>query len=151
VVQFGGADDRFTTLLHPSGFDKITTVEQFGDIDQTTKVRGFQGAGNSGQVIVRKLAGVEPGGTFLVFNNIVQNPSFENNLSRWATGISGPHTANVVDQFPPARGFDNGNPADLEVPDGERMLHIIKAGEDGYMAVAQLVQGSETDTSFLRF
>ena len=26
VVQFGGADERFTTLLHPSGFDQITTV-----------------------------------------------------------------------------------------------------------------------------
>jgi hypothetical protein len=148
VIQFGGADDQTTKMNEIGGFSLIEVMDQHGGIDQTEKVGGFQGAGNSGQIIVRKLA-VEPGGTFLVYDNIVQNPSFENNLSRWATGISGPHTANVVDQFPPARGFDNGNPADLEVPDGSRMLHIIKAGEDGYMAVAQLVQGSETDTSFL--
>ena len=149
VIQFGGADDQTTKMIQSGGIDQTTTVGQFEGFDQTTKVRGFQGAGNSGNVIVRKLAGVDPGGIFLVYSNIIQNPSFENNSSRWSLSQDGAHTADVVDQFPPARGFDSGNPADLEVPDGRRMLHMIKAGEDGFLSISQFVS-EISDTTLLR-
>ena len=46
VIQFGGADDQTTKMSQVGGFDQTTTVVLHGDIDQTTKVRGFQGAGN---------------------------------------------------------------------------------------------------------
>ena len=148
VIQFGGADDQTTKMTQIGGFDQTTTVNQFQGFDQTTKVRGFQGAGNSGNIIVAKLAGVDPGGSFLVFNNIIQNPSFENGATRWGVIKSGDHSATVVNSFPRERGFDNGNPADLDVPDGERMLHMIKAGEAGYMTLSQTVE-EKSHTSLL--
>lgn len=148
-IQAGGADAQITKIIQPGGFSQLTTVGQFGGFSETEKVLSFHGAGNSGFVIVAKLDGVDSGGSFFVYNNIVQNPSFENNGSRWGFLSSGGHTVNVVEQYPQGRGFDDGNPADLNVPDGTRMLHMIKAGETGYCALIQDVS-EISDTTKLR-
>jgi hypothetical protein len=136
-VQAGRATPKSTKLLGIGGFDKTTKMVTSGDTSKSEKIGGFQGAGGSGNIIVSKLPGVDPGGSFLVYSNVIQNPSFETGSSRWAQSGTSQHSVNIVSRYPLGRGFDNGNPDNLEVPDGERMLHMIKAGETGTLAVIQ--------------
>lgn len=135
-VQAGGVAGESTRMVQIGGFTKGTTVDQFQGFDQTEKIRGFQGAGNSGNIIVAKLDG-SADDEGLVYSNVIQNPSFEGGISRWYQAGTSQHGAAVVSQFPQGRGFDNGNAAALDVPQGQRMLHMIKAGETGSLAIVQ--------------
>lgn len=145
-IQAGGVSGDSTRMLQVGGFAKGTTIDLFEGFDQTEKIGGFQGAGNSGNVIVAKLEGsADYAG--LVYSNIIQNPSFEEGTSRWYSVGTSQHGAAVVSQYPVGRGFDDGNPADLDVPQGTRMLHMIKAGETGSFSLVQDV--FETSTTAL--
>lgn len=150
-IQTGGP-----TVLNPishlvADFTVAVDGVQFGDLTHNGSISAFQGPGNSGHVTVAKLAGSETQSVPLTYSNIIQNNSFESGFGRWeiSSTAGGAHTAAIVTQFPPARGFDGGDPDDLQVPHGNRMLHIIKAGEAGYMSVFQTID-EISDTSLLR-
>jgi len=129
-----------------TGFTVENDGLQSGDINTTAEpFHAFQGAGNKGDIIVAKLEGSENQLVPLVYSNVVQNPSFESGSSRWtlhvdATVSGQRHGVNVVSEFPKGVGFDNGDPADLAVPNGERMLHMFKDGETGTLALSQTIE-----------
>ena len=133
------------------GFNVVSKVFSFTGTELASPVSAFQGAGGYGHIIVAKLEGSESQSVPVVYGNVVQNPSFEAGFSRWGVdtaSVSGTHTAAVVSQFPIDRGFDSGNPSALDVPHGQRMLHIIKAGETGYMSVFQVIDETSDSDSF---
>jgi hypothetical protein len=135
-VQAADAASSSTTMSQTGGFFIITTIIQAGGFDKSEKVLAYQGAGNSNMIIVAKLTG-SASQDALVYSDILQNGSFENGTSRWQFIGDSQHSASVVSRYPSGRGFDDGNPDNLDVPHGTRMLHMIKAGETG---VGSLVQ-----------
>ncbi len=148
-VQAGEAVGQ-TQLRHDGDIAQSRDQYAFGDIDLTQPIRAFQGAGQSGNIIVSKLPGSESQSVPLIYSNIVQNPSFENGSDRWnyvRTSDTG-SSVNIVSEFPKGVGFDNGNPDDLAVPHGTRMLHMFKIFEPGSHALYQTVD-EKSHTSLL--
>ncbi len=141
--QQAGFASSETRQLAIEGFDSDIDVGHFGGIDSDEPVRAFQGAGNYGDIIVAKLAGSESQSVPLVYSNVVQNSSFESGSAWWnlvlESGTATAHGVNIVTEFPPGRGFDNGDPDDLEVPHGRRMLHMWKEGEEGTIGLYQTI------------
>lgn len=131
VVEFGSFS-KFDNIITPAGIG--------GD----TSTRAFQGAGQSTTFIGTKA----PGQLGFVFNNVIQNPSFEGGLRRWSVvlGNSGDNAV-VVSEQPAEVGFNDSDPVD--VPNGSRMTHLTKNGEAGIVALVQGINVSPTDTSNL--
>jgi len=103
----------------------------------------YEGAGGLGHIIVAKLP--DAVSTGLVYNDTVQNGSFETGGTRWVLGRTNGtnHTVNVVSDVPGGVGFDNA-PFPIEVPNGAKMAHTAKAGETGTMSVTQDVSVAST-------
>ena len=145
----GGSETTLTHgVQHGSPF---TTGDlfSFSGASVTGGVFGYQGSSIETHVIVRKLPDSQSSG--LVYNNVIQNPSFESGGSRWTVGktVGTPHTVNIVDRAPSGVGFDNA-PAEIEVPNGFKMAHTSKDGETGAFSLFQDVSVSDAHTSTLR-
>ncbi len=145
----GGNPTATTHLQQPGGFSTLANLFSFTGASLASSFTSHQGASHGTHVIVRKIQDAQSEG--LVFNNIIQNSSFENGGSRWVIGRTAgtSHSINVVTQAPGGVGFDNA-PATIVVPNGSKMAHTAKNGQDGAFALFQDMSVASVSSTFLR-